>query len=60
MCMCCSSHMIFMFDQIDRFSIFSDFDAVKAHMQIQHKLGPKSIRFLTICPQCILQVPRTD
>ena len=23
-------------------SIFSDFDAVKAHMQIQHKLGPKS------------------
>jgi hypothetical protein len=26
----------------DRLSIFSDLDAVKAHMHVQHKLGPKS------------------
>ena len=27
---------------VDRLSIFSDLNAVKAHMHVQHKLGPKS------------------
>ena len=31
----------------DRLSIFSDLDAVKAHMHVQHKLGPKQKKVLS-------------
>ena len=35
----------------ERFSIFSNLNAVKAHMHVHHKLGPKSKRDQTIIPQ---------
>ena len=36
---------------VDRLSIVSDLDAVKAHMHVQHKLGPKLKKVQTISPQ---------
>jgi len=44
----------------ERLFIFSDLDAVTAHMHVQHKLGPKSKRFQTISSQSATQIPKTD
>jgi hypothetical protein len=34
----------------DRLSIFSNLNAVKAHVRVQHKLGPQSKKYQTISP----------
>ena len=47
----------------ERTSIFSGLDALKAHMHVQHKLGPKSKKvsnFKPIVHKVLHKIPRTD
>jgi len=46
---------------VERLSIFSDLDAVKAHMLVQHKLGPKLKEgFKPSVHKMLYKIPRTD
>ena len=43
----------------ERLSLFSDLDAVKAHMHVQLKLGPKLKKGSTIRPQVLHKIQNT-